>query len=144
MRFQGSQENMDFKEEPRAELCFTSSMIIWSYTFPFLILSLLKWPHKMGCAAVSTVSYLGSRSLQLYPLFILMNTDWPRVTSHQWLPSEISLHCWECDFSSGAPMYLLGREEIWMKLVSWERIVLRVRIALIQASGVSLGVRQFS
>ena len=41
-------------------------------------------------------------------------------------------------------MYLLGREEIWMKLVSWERIVPRVRIALIQASGVSLGVRQFS
>ena len=104
-----SGKHVDFKEEPRAGMCFTYSVIIRSYTFPFLILSLLKWPHKMGCAAVSTISYLASLSLPLYPLFILMNTDWPRVESHQWLPSEISPHRWDRDFSSGAPMCLLGR-----------------------------------
>ena len=80
-------------------------IIYLSLSHPFL----LKWPHKMGCAVVSTISYLASLSLPLYPLFILMNTDWPRVESHQWLPSEISPHRWDRDFSSGAPMCLLGR-----------------------------------
>lgn len=137
MKFQESQEKSGFQGRGLGcdlfHLYYHSVVSFPSLPFPFVT---VPWNGLCGSQGYTTPGF--TLHLCCSAPYILMSSDWPRVTSNQLLLQKL---CRGHDLRKGAPCVFVRQAQQGRRAGGVSGFIFR--ISLTQASGLSLGVIQF-